>query len=97
MTRRILAVALLAILIGPWATAQAGVRIAVGVDWPYYRPYHPYYYRPAVVVAPAPVVVAPPPAPVYVVPAQTPVYVQPAPVYTVPPPPSPPAPTAVIR
>jgi hypothetical protein len=71
--RRKLLLAALFLVVMPWTTAQAGVRVAVGIGWPYYRP---YYYRP-VYVAPVPVYVAP--APVYVVPGQAPVYVQAAP------------------
>src|SRR5262245_49236279 len=93
--KRALPIALLALAALPWSSAQASVRIGIGIGFPgfYYRPY-PYYY-PGVVVAPSPVYVAPPP--VYYQPA--PVYVQPAPVYvqpqyaqpapTSPPPPAP--------
>lgn len=94
---RKLTLAALVVLALPW-TAQAGVRVSVGVGVPVYRPYRPYYYgpyyRPAYVgvyVGPPPVYVAP--APVYVQPAPTAVYVQPAPtaVYTQPAPAQPPA------
>ena len=67
--RKVLLAALVSLAL-PLSTVQAGVRVAVGVGWPFYRP---YYYRP-VYVAPGPVYVAP--VPVYVVPAQAPVYVQ---------------------
>jgi hypothetical protein len=79
MTRkRVLLVALFALLALPIANADAGWRVGIAVGpGPYYpRPYYPY----GVYVAPVPVVVAP--APVYVQPA--PVYVQPAPVYVQP-------------
>lgn len=65
-------------------SAQAGVRIGLGINIPLFAPcWHPCPCR--TYVAPAPVYVAP--APVYVVPAQ-PVYVQQAPVayQAVPPP-----------
>jgi hypothetical protein len=68
----------------PTTSAQAWVRVGIGITvpvyGPYYRPY-PYYYPP-VVVAPATVVVQP--APTVVQPA--PAYVQPAPTspYTAP-------------
>jgi hypothetical protein len=77
--RRVLLLALLALLLVPWNSAQAGWRIGVriGVPFPFY--YRPYTY--SVYVAPAPVYYYPP-APVYVQPA--PVYVQPAPVYVQP-------------
>lgn len=59
------------------SSAQAGVSIGVNFGVPIYRPCyrHHHYYRPAVVVAPAPIVVAP--RPVVVAPA--PVVVAPAP------------------
>jgi hypothetical protein len=94
---RIATLAALCVLALPFASAQAGVFIGVGIPGPYHRHYYrPYYYGPRVYVAPPPVVVAPAPGPVYVQPA--PVYVQPAPVYVQPPPvvlqtpPPPPAP-----
>ncbi len=66
----VLAVASLALLTLPWASAHAGVFVSVGVPGPYYGPYyhrHYYYYGPRVYVG-APVVVAapPPPGAVYV-------------------------------
>jgi hypothetical protein len=92
MTRkRILALAILALVGVPWATTEASVRVFVGVGVPAY--YRPYPYRvivapPPIIVAPAPVVyVQPVPAPVYVQPA--PVYVRPAPTVVQPPPPVP--------
>jgi hypothetical protein len=73
--KRIVALAALALLSLPWATAHAGVFIGVGV--PYYRPYcyRPYWYGPRIIIAPPPIAIAP--APVVVAPA--PVVVQPAP------------------
>jgi hypothetical protein len=76
--KRLLTLALLALLALPWAAADAGWRGCVVVGGPvYYRPYPygVYYGGPAVVV----------PAPVYVQPG-TPVYVQQAPVYVQAPP-----------
>jgi hypothetical protein len=74
--KRVLFLAIVALMAVPWASADAYWRVGVYVGGPAY--YHPYPYR--VIVAPAPVVVAP--APVYYVqPAPTPVYVQQAPVY----------------
>jgi hypothetical protein len=69
MLRRVLLVAaVVTVLAVPWSTAQAGggVRIGIGIGYPYwYRPYRPVYVVPApVYVVPAPIVVAP--APVYV-------------------------------
>jgi hypothetical protein len=71
--RLVFALAVLAVLAVPWASAQAGVRIGIGIGVPlFYRPCYGY-----------PVVVAP--APVYYVPAPGAVYVQqPAPVYQAP-------------
>ena len=88
---RTLALATLAMAALPWASAQAGGRISVGIGIgvPYYRPYYPYaYYRPYV-VAPVPVYYAQPP--VYYVPTYPYPYYQPVPaVYQAPP--APPAP-----
>ncbi len=75
-------------LVLPLTSAQAGVRIGLGITLPIYAPGYPpppyYYYRPyygppyyPVYAAPAPVYVTPPP--VYVQPP--PAYAQPAPVY----------------
>jgi hypothetical protein len=81
---RIPALAALALLAMPLASANAGFRINVGVGLPVY--YGPYYrYRYPVYLAPAPVYVVP--AQVYVAPA--PVYVQPAPAVIQVPPPAP--------
>jgi hypothetical protein len=79
--KRLLTLALLALLTVPWAAADAGWRTTVVVGGPvYYRPCYPYYpYR--VYVGGPPVVVVP--GPVY---APAPVYVQPAPVYVQAPP-----------
>jgi hypothetical protein len=80
MTRtRMFALAALAFLALPWASARADFYVAYGRPRPYY--YRHSYYRPyvpfGVYVAPPAVYVAP--RPVYVTPA--PVYVQPAPTY----------------
>ncbi|HEV3236990.1 MAG TPA: hypothetical protein VGZ25_08380 [Gemmataceae bacterium] len=74
--RTVLGLAALALLAVPWASAQAGggVRIGIGIGAPFwYRPYYPRVY-----VVPAPVYYAP--APVYVqpVPVVQPVYTVPA-------------------
>jgi hypothetical protein len=79
--RKWFALAVLAVLAVPWASARA--------YWPYRRPYGRCYYgpciRPAVgiYIGPPPVVVRPAvvvePAPVVVQPAPAPVVVQPAP------------------
>jgi hypothetical protein len=71
--RRTLVLATLAVLAAPWAPAQAGVRIGVGIGLPWPGYYYPHYYAPypvyaAPVVYPAPVVyqpayTAPAPAP----------------------------------
>jgi hypothetical protein len=66
------ALALLAVLAVPWASAMAGWHVGIGIGIPLYRPYYGY----PVVVAPAPVYYVPPPGAVYVQ--------QPAPVYAVP-------------
>jgi hypothetical protein len=85
MTRtRAFALAALAFLALPFASARADFYVGFGRPRPYYRHsyYYPYYpYRvyvapPAVYVAPRPVYVAPP---VYVQPA--PAYLQTAPAY----------------
>jgi hypothetical protein len=79
---RKLFLAALVVLVLPFTTAQAGVRIGVGVVVPIHRGYYrPYYYGPSVGVgfyyAPAPVYYYTP-APVYVTPVvPTPVYIQP--------------------
>jgi hypothetical protein len=73
---RVLALAALAFLALPLATAHAGFYVGVGYRGPYhrhYRYYPTYPYR--VYVAPPPVYIAP--RPVYIAPA--PVVVQPAP------------------
>ena len=78
--KRFLLLGLVGLLAMPCATVQAAsVRIGIGIGIPvFYRPCPPPY---RVVVAPAPVYVAPPPV-VYVQPQPAPVYVQqPAPVY----------------
>ena len=77
--KRIVVLAALLLLSLPWATADAGVFIGVGVPYPCYRPYcyRPYWYGPRIVIAPGPIAVAP--APVVVAPAPVPVVVQPAP------------------
>jgi hypothetical protein len=67
--RRTLTLATLAVLAAPWAPAQAGVRIGVGIGLPF-PAYRPYYYAPypvyaAPVVYPAAVVYQP----AYTVPA----------------------------
>ena len=54
-----LAVAALALLALPWASAQAGIFVNIGIPGPWYGPYyhrHYYYYGPRVVVAAPPVV-----------------------------------------
>ena len=73
------ALAALSLLALPWGSAQAGVRVNIGVGAPCYRHHHYYRpcYRPAVVIAPRPVIVARPavvvaPAPVYVQPSYCP-------------------------
>jgi PXPV repeat (3 copies) len=87
--RRVLTLAALVLIAVPWASAQAGWRIGIGIGLPVYRP------APRVYVVPGPYYVQP--APVYVQPA--PVYVQPAPAYVQPvpvaPAPAPVAPPAV--
>ncbi len=98
--KRIPLFAALAVLALPWASAQAGVRIGVGIGVPCYR-YRPCYYPyriyvgpPPVVVAPAPVIVAAP-APVAVAPVAPVVLVPPAaPVVAATPAPAAPATTA---
>ncbi len=74
---RAFALAALAFLLVPLATAHAGVYVGVGVPGPYYRYHRHYrhYYRYPVYVAPPAVYVAP--RTVYITPA--PVVVQPAP------------------
>ena len=84
--KRVLLLAFVALLAIPWSSADAYWRGGIWIGPGYYRPY-PYrvYVGPAVVVAPAPVVISPVPQPVYVVqPAPQPVIVQPAPVQTAP-------------
>jgi hypothetical protein len=77
--KRVHSFALLALLVVPWTSAQAGWRIGIriGVPVPFFYPPYPYRVYPA----PGPVYYAP--APVYVQPG--PAYVQPAPA-TMPPP-----------
>jgi hypothetical protein len=87
--RRTLVLASLAILAVPWASAQAGVRIGIGIGLPFFG--WPCYSPPAYVV-PAPVVVVPAQA-VYVHPAPTVVYQTTAPQAALPAPPSSLAPT----
>jgi hypothetical protein len=73
---RTLALAALAFLALPWASARADFYVGIGRPRPYYRHYYYGPYAPfRVYVAPPPVYVAP--RAVYVAPA--PVYVQPAP------------------
>jgi hypothetical protein len=71
----------------PWSSAQAGVKIDIGIGWPILHPWHHHPYVPRVYVAPAPVNVVPAPAPaaVYVQPAPA---VVPAPVVPTSPPPA---------
>ena len=81
------ALAFLALLAVPMGSAQAGVGITIGIGRPFHH--YPHCYRPAVVIALRPVVVARPavvvdpvyyaPSTVYASPAV--VYVQPRPVY----------------
>ena len=77
---RALALAALAFLALPWASARADFFVGFGRPrhyhrYDYYRPYYPY----RVYVAAPPVYVAP--RTVYVAPAPATVYVQPAPTY----------------
>ena len=75
---RVLALAALAVLAIPLASARADFFVGFG-GRPYYRHYYRPYYPYRVYVAPPPVYVAP--RAVYVAPAPAPVIVQPAPVY----------------
>ena len=64
MKRRMLGLAAALVLCAlPWASANAGVFISVGIPGPWYGPYyhHHYYYGPRVIVAGPPVVIASPP------------------------------------
>jgi hypothetical protein len=77
----------LVLLALPWASAQAGWHIGIGIGGPVYcRPYYGY----PVYVSPAPVYVVPPPGAVYVQPPA--VYQAAPPVYQAPTPPTPPTP-----
>jgi hypothetical protein len=57
---------------------QAGVRIGIGIGWPFCGPcWHHHCCGPRIVIAAPPVYIAP--RPVYIAPAPATVYVQPAP------------------
>jgi hypothetical protein len=76
---RVLALAALAVLAIPLASARADIFVGFGGRPYYYRHHYRPYYPYRVYVAPPPVYVAP--RAVYVAPAPAPVIVQPAPVY----------------
>jgi hypothetical protein len=79
--KRMMLLAVVALLSIPWASADAYWRAGIWVGPGYYRPYPYRVYVAPVVVAPAPIVVTTVPQPVYVVqPAPQPVYVEHAPV-----------------
>jgi hypothetical protein len=89
LKRAFLLAALLAAI--PFSSANAQVRVGIGIGIPVYPAYRPYgYYRPyygGVVVAPTVVVGAPAPV-VYAAPPPPVVYAQPQVVAAPPPPPS---------
>jgi hypothetical protein len=76
---RVLALAALALLAIPLASARADFFVGFGARPYYYRHYYRGYYPYRVYVAPPPVYVAP--RAVYVTPTPVPVIVQPVPTY----------------